>query len=149
MLNKRIANFAEMVWSSARSVGANAPKICDDILRSVFPRTASEAEMEGADKMLRVGVIAAVKDVLKNSVGEPGQIDLNEAYPGLMPICEKLKSRTYYVPGRGEYVQVAELIEDAALLDDARKYMRQKGEECLSEADTLDQLYHALMEDVK
>jgi hypothetical protein len=66
MLNNRTANFAELVWSAAAKVGNNAPAITDKIIRRAFPQTCAEAHIEGADKMLRVGVIADVKRILKH-----------------------------------------------------------------------------------
>lgn len=149
MLNKRKSNFAELVWTSAAVVGNNAPAVADRIIREAFPLTISEAEIEGAATMLRVGVIAAVKDVLKNGAVSDDTIDFSEIDPAFGKIARRLKSKTYFVEMRNEYVSVAGLIRDPALLDDARRFMRRKGEECLAEAKNLDELYAAVTESSK
>lgn len=61
MLNRRYANFAEMVWVTAAKVGNSAPAIADKIMKRAFPKTYEEAEIEGADRMLRIGVIDQIK----------------------------------------------------------------------------------------
>lgn len=146
MLDKRSVNFAEMVWRAARSAGRNAPAIADKIMKRAFPQTVAEAEIEGASTMLRVGVIAAVKDILKHSETDDQTIDFAAIEESFGRIIKKLKSKTYFVEQLGEYVPVNRLIDDASLLDDARNFMRRKGEECLAEAKVLDELYEAIME---
>jgi hypothetical protein len=143
MLHRRIANFAELVWSTAAKVGNNAPAITDKIIKRAFPQTVAEARIEGADKMLRVGVIAEVKRILKHATDDT-QIDFSDVAPEFATIARKLKSKTYFVESADEYVDVPSLIADPALLDDARKFMRRKGEECLAEAKILDELYAAV-----
>jgi hypothetical protein len=145
MLNKRTANFAELVWSTAAKVGNNAPAITDKIIKRAFPQTYAEAHIEGADKMLRVGVIADVKRILKRGAFDETQIDFSDVAPEFAKIAQALKSKTYFVESANEYVDVPNLIADPALLDDARKFMRRKGEECLAEANTLDELYVAIV----
>lgn len=144
MLNKRAANFAEMVWSAAAKVGNNAPAITDKIIKRAFPQTCTEARIEGADKMLRIGVIADVKRILKRGAVDETQIDFSDLAPDFAAIARDLKSRSYFVESANEYVDVPSLIADPALLDDARKFMRRKGEECLAEAKILDELYVAV-----
>ena len=144
MLNKRKANFAELVWTAAGDVGRNAPAIADKIIKSAFPLTYEEAEIEGASAMLRTGVIAAVKEILRNTTDDDAQHDFAAIDPAFGQIVRRLKSKTYFVTSLGEYLSIAELIADPALLDDARRHMRKKGEECLAEAKTLDQLFHAV-----
>ena len=46
-----------------------------------------------------------------------------------------------------EYVAIPALIAEPELLDDARRFMRRKGKECLDEADRLDALYVAVTAD--
>lgn len=144
MLNKRTANFAEMVWSAAAKVGNNAPAITDKIIKRAFPQTCTEARIEGADKMLRAGVIADVKRILKRGAVDETQVDFSDMAPEFAKIVQALKSKTYFVESANEYVDVPSLIADPALLDDARKFMRRKGEECMAEANILDELYVAL-----
>jgi hypothetical protein len=144
MLNKRTANFTDLVRTAAVKVGNNAPAIADKIMKRAFPQTCIEARIEGADKMLRVGIIADVKRILKRGATDDTQIDFSDAAPEFAAIVRKLKSKTYFVESADEYVDVPSLITDPALLDDARKFMRRKGQECLAEANTLDELYVAV-----
>lgn len=146
MLNKRRPELNDLVWDAASRVGHNAPKIADDIIASTFPRTHAEAMIEGADKLLRDGLIATVKGILRTS-GEPdGQVDFAEIDPSFRPLVQGLKRPSYYAESRGEYVSLADLIAEPTLLDDARKYLRRKGDECIAEASRLDQLYAAVVE---
>lgn len=143
MLNSRSSDFAELVWRAVEEVGRVAPAVANKIIRSAFPRTVAEAEIEGADKMLRVGVIEAVKNILKHTDADDA-IDFATIDPSFGRIIKKLKSKTYLVESLGEYVPIKRLIGDHELLDDARKHMRRKGEENLAEAKILDELYEAI-----
>lgn len=142
MLNKRLANFAEMVWGAAARFGRDPSKITDDIIRRAFPRTCEEAEVEGADKMLRVGVTKEVRRIVSH--GDPGQLDFSDIEPSYRDIVSRLKKAAYFVESVGKYVPVPDLINTPSMLDDARKLMRRKGEECLAEAQVLDELYEAI-----
>lgn len=144
MLNKRTADFVEMVWSAVATCGKNAPKIADRILKKAFPRTVEEAAYEGADKMLRKGVIAEIKRIIRNEIPTDEQRDFSDIEPNFTPIVRRLKSNAYYVEGLQEYCSIPELIENRVLLDDARKHLRKKGEECLADAAVLDELYEAV-----
>lgn len=144
MLNQRTKNFSEIAWHAAASIGHSAPRIADAIIDKIFPETAAAARREGADKMLRNGVILAIKAVVKGS-DDISQIDFSELSAEFGPIVKKLGSKSYYVETLQEYVSVRRLTEDAELLDDARKHIRRKGEECLAEADRLDELYLAVV----
>lgn len=146
MLNKRVANFAELVWTTAAKVGNSAPAIADKIMKRAFPQTVTEAKIEGADRMLRIGIIAAIKDILKHAADDDDQIDFSTIDPKFGRIVKKLKSKTYFVEAAQEYIPVSRLIEEPELLDDARRHMRRKGMECLAEAKVLDELYAALTE---
>jgi len=145
MLN-RVASFAEAVWIAAGEVGKNAPKIADEVLRAIFPRTSTEAEKEGADRMLRRGVIEAIKKIL-SAVEADDQGDFGEIDPSFASIVRRLHKGAYYVEGDvEEYIPVGQLIKNPEWLDSARKLMRRKGEECLAEAEVLDELYEVVIE---
>lgn len=144
MLNRRISDFAAMVWEGKRRVGNNATRIADDLIARAFPRTVEEAAHEGADKMLRSGVIAEVKRILTKNIDDDETIDMATIDPSFGEIVVRLKKNKYFVEESGEYVSVAELIKNPKLLDGARKLMRQKGEDCLAEAKVLDELYEAV-----
>lgn len=133
--------FFVAVWNAARTEGMSAPRITDRIIRDLWPNTAKAAADEGADLMFRRGVIASVKFVLRRPIADPAQIDMAQIAPSFSAIVEKLKRPSYQVPSLSQYVGVADLIRNPDWLDEARKFMRQKGEECLAEAKTLDQLY--------
>lgn len=141
MLDRRVSNFSETVLAAALHVGRNAPRIADQILRNLFPRTAEEAGYEGAEKMLRDGVILATKRVLRQIPDDDAQHDFAEIDPRFHDAVNELGSKLYYVEALQEYVPVPRLIAEPALLNDARGYMRQKGIECIREADRLDRLY--------
>lgn len=147
MLNKRKADFASMVWAAVPHCGRNAPKIADFILRATFPRTCEEAEHEGADKMLRTGVITEIKRILRLADDDVGQTDFAEISPQFRPIVSKLKSKSYFVESLNEYVPVPRLIAEPDLLTDAQQFMRRKGMECLAEARTLEELREAVAQD--
>jgi len=145
MLKKRSSDFATLVWETAATVGRNAPKIAHELIRRAFPRTAAEAEIEGADKALRIGVISEIKRVLRHGSDTAEQWDFGVIAPEFRSIVSKLKSKTYFVESAEEYVAVPRLIECPELLDEARRHMRRKGEECLAEATRLDELYAAVV----
>jgi hypothetical protein len=84
-----------------------------------------------------------VSSILK-AYPDDNQADFASIAPEFGAYVEKLKKARYYVEAVAEYVSVADLIAEPEFLDDARKHMRRKGEECLAEAEQLDQLYHAV-----
>lgn len=145
MLNKRIPELHSHVWRAAATCGHNAGKIADAIISDLFPRTVVEAEIEGADKLLRSGLVTEVNRVLKSGTGDDAQMDFGEIAEAFRPLVSALNHRQYFVEARDEHVPVAQLIADPKLLNDARGYMRRKGDECHAEAEKLDQLYAAVM----
>lgn len=145
MLNSQTAQFASMVWVTANRVGNSAPKIADEIMQETFPETCSAAQQEGVFKMLRVGIITEIKRILRAGEDVDGQIDFGDDNEQFAHIISELKSKTYFVESAGEYVSVPDLISDPDLLDDARKFMRRKGVECIEEAARLDKLYLAVV----
>lgn len=147
MIDRRVSDFVSLVWSAAIRVGLSAPRITDHILKALFPRTAAAAEDEGAYSMLRNGVKSAVSDVIRKSKpATDDQIDFAELSADFADLVRPLGSKTYFVEQLGEQVPVGELIDNPSLLDDARKFMRRKGIECLEEAARLDALYLAVVE---
>jgi hypothetical protein len=144
MLDSQSAAFAERVWEIAARLGNNAPRIADDIMGTAFPLTCSQARAEGALRMLRTGIISEVKRILRNRDDGLGQSDFAEICEGFAPLIRDLRSKSYFVESAEEYVGIPDLIADPELLDDARRFMRRKGKECLDEADRLDALYAAV-----
>lgn len=145
MLNKRVSDFHELVWRTASRVGMKAAKITDEILSVAFPSTARAARDEGADAMLRAGVYAEVNRIIRKTPGgDDAQHDFASIDPAFHDLVKPLRSRTYLVEAIGEHVPVPMLIAEPALLDDARRHMRRKGEETIAEADRLDALYRAV-----
>ena len=145
MPNRFTPDFATHVWQSAARLGRSAPRIVDDILRDVFPETALAAETEGATKILRTGCISEVKRVLRAPQSCDGQANFGEIDPTFRPYVAPLQRPSYFVPEREEEIPVAELITAPDDLDAARRFMRQKGMECLAEADRLDLLFEAVV----
>jgi hypothetical protein len=144
MLDSQTAAFAEQVWAIAARLGNNAPKIADDIMGFAFPLTCSQAREEGALRMLRTGVISEVKRILRTRDDGLTQSDFAEVCEGFAPLIKALRSKSYFVESAEEYVAIPELIAEPDMLDDARRFMRRKGRECLAEADRLDALYLAV-----
>jgi len=145
VLNKRVPDLNEIIWDAAAVVGLDPAKITDRIIRSVCPRTLAEAEIEGFDRMLRAGLIDFVKRKLRTGAPVVGQGDFKDIDASFRALAAELKSEAYFVEALGEQVPVARLIAEPELLDDARKYMRRKGDECIAEAVRLDLLFEAVM----
>ena len=146
MLNELTALFAQNVREAAAEVGNNAPRIADKIIETTFPKTCAEARYEGAEKMLRIGVIHEVKKMLRHGVDDGGQKDFSEITEQFREAASDLKSKTYFVESIDEYVSVANLIKTPEYLNEARIHMKKKGDECLDEAKRLDTLYHLVCE---
>jgi hypothetical protein len=146
MLSDKLRPFYDAVNSAIGEVGKNAAKIADRVIKDAFPETAESAEREGADKMLRVGVISKVTAMLTKGSAEHEQGDFAEISEQFMPIVDRLHSHSHYVPlpDIQEYIHISVLIQNPEWLDAARKFKRQKGEETLAEADVLDELYQAV-----
>jgi len=144
MLDSQSAAFAERVWEVASQLGNNAPKIADDIMEGAFPLTCSQARAEGAMRMLRTGIISEVKRILRNRRDLERQADFADRCDAFAPLVSDLRSKSYFVESAEEYVAVPDLIAEPDLLDDARRFMRRKGLECLAEANRLDALYTAV-----
>ena len=144
MLNSRSADFAASVWEIASRLGNNAPRIADDIMETAFPMTCSQAREEGALRMLRTGIVTEIKRILRNRDDGSGQADFADICAEFAPLVKDLRSKSYFVESAAEYVAIPDLIAEPALLDDARRFMRRKGVECLAEADRLDALYAAV-----
>ena len=73
--------------------------------------------------------------MLKTAADPSIQGDFADIDPQFRSLVDALRNVAYHVPSRDEHVPVAELIAKPALLDDARRFMRQKGQECIDEAD--------------
>lgn len=144
MLDDRMAIFRQRVWSATATAGMNAGRIVDEIIADLFPETTDSARREGCDRMFRNGVLASVKALLKNSVSPEAQLDFAAISDDFASIVKKLHSQTYWVEAIEAHIPVPQLIAQPELLDDARRFMRRKGEECLAEADRLDDLYAAV-----
>lgn len=143
MLTDRLELFRSLVWEHVAKVGSNPSKVTDAIMAQAFPLTVNAASEEGADGMLRNGVQSRVKQMIRHS--EPArQLDFASINATYAPIAAKLKSNFYFVESLDEQVPISKLIAEPELLDEARKFMRQKGVECLTEARTLDELYGAV-----
>lgn len=143
-MTSQTAPFALQVWDIAADVGNSAPKIADVVMEASFPLTCDQARHEGALKMLRTGIIAEVKRILRDRDDRHDQRDFGETIQQFAPLIQGLKSRSYFAPSAEEYVAVRDLIAEPDLLNDARRFMRAKGMECLAEADRLDALYAAV-----
>lgn len=110
MLTDKLRLFYETVNAVVAEVGKNASRIADRVIEDAFPETASVAEREGADKMLRIGVITKVKSILTKTDAD-GQHDFSAIAEDFMPIVEKLHSHSHYVPlpDVQEYIHIGTL----------------------------------------
>jgi hypothetical protein len=146
MLKETLSHFYALADQARTTFRDSAPKVTDAIIDAAFPETVAASLTEGCHRMFREGVKEAVVKYMRKPCKHSRQRTFDDIAPKLMPLVEPLGSVAYYVPGRvgsGEYVSVPDLCHDQDALDAARKFMRRKGEETLSEADKLDQLYHA------
>jgi len=89
-----------------------------------------------------------VKRILRNRHDGLTQTDFADRCDAFAPLVSDLRSKSYFVESAQEYVVVPDLIAEPDLLDDARRFMRRKGLECLAEADRLDALYAAVTGEV-
>ena len=136
-----------LVWEAFRDYTREVvtiARIADDLMEAAFPLTCSQAREKGALRMLRTGIVSEVKRILRNRYDGSGQADFSEFCAGFAPLVKDLRSKSYFVESAEEYVAIPDLIAEPALLDDARRFMRRKGIECLAEADRLDALYAAV-----
>lgn len=146
MLNDKLQSFYQAVHTAMMEVGNNAPRIADRVIFEAFPDTSEAAEREGADKMLRDGVIIFVAKYLKRNSNAPleGQGDFGDISDEFRDIVKKLSSNSHYVPTLQQHMPVGFLIANPEMLDEARQFKREKGLETLAEADALDELYEAV-----
>jgi len=146
MLTDKHQVFYQSVHAAMMEVGNNAPRIADRVIHEAFPDTSEAAEREGADKMLRDGVIIFIAKYLKRSAAAPAeaQMDFADITDEFRDIVKKLSSTSHYVPSLQQHMPVGYLISNPEHLDEARHYKRQKGLETLAEADVLDELYEAV-----
>lgn len=147
MLTDKLQAFYRCVHSAMMEVGNSAPRIADRVIADAFPDTNEAAEREGADKMLREGVVSFIANYLKRSANMPiiGQADFSDVSDDFRDIVVKLHSNSHYVPSLEQHMPIGFLISNPDMLDEARKFKRQKGEETLAEADVLDELYSAVV----
>lgn len=147
-MTKRTDEFIDAVSRLSKWVGRSAPRITDELIKDLFPQTRKAASKEGGMAMFRDGVCKAVREALKTTIEdlEDGkQRDFSEIHPEFYQFTQQLKAKAYYVEALGLFVSVEELIDTPEWLDDARKYLRRKGEETIREAYALDALYEQVM----
>lgn len=143
MLTDRLRHFYDAVNVAIAKHGKNPAAVANEVITVAFPSTIAAAADEGADAMLRAGVVAKVKKMMTKE-GEEGQSDFATIAPDFLPIVKRLHGHSHFVPSLEEHVHVGVLIADPALLDEARRFKRQKGEETIAEAEILDELYRAV-----
>lgn len=144
MLNDKLRLFYDLMNDAVAVHGLNAKAVADAIIAEAFPDTLAAASHEGADTMLRNGVIDFLSSHFKRAPKHDPQQFAFDFPEHVKSIVAKLKGEAHYVETLGRYVPNALLITNPEWLDDARKYKRRKGEEVLSEAAILDELYEAV-----
>lgn len=145
MLNDKLRLFYDRMNEAVAVHGLNPAAVADVIIAEAFPDTLSAAAQEGADTMLRKGVIDFLSSHFKRAPKHHPQQTAFEFPDHVKPIVAKLKGEAHYVESLGQLVPNAMLVSNPAWLDDARKYKRRKGNETLAEADVLDELYEAVL----
>lgn len=146
MLNDKLSVFYQAVHDAMVDVGNSAPRIADRVIAEAFPDTNDAAEREGADRMLRDGVVDFLTKYLKRNANAPiEQGDFAQISEQFLDIVGRLQSHSHYVPSLQQHMSVGYLIANPDQLDEARKFKRQKGEETLAEAAALDELYEAVV----
>ncbi len=149
MLSDKLRLFYDRMNDAVAIHGLNPAAVADVIIAEAFPDTLAAASHEGAETMLRTGVI----DFLSSHFKRAPKLDPMQStfdFPeSVKPIVAKLKGEAHYVQSLGQYVPNALLVSNPAWLDDARRYKRQKGNETLAEADILDELYDAITGNAK
>lgn len=145
MLKETLGHFYELADQARARFGDNAPKVTNDIIERAFPETFAASLTEGCDRMFRDGVKDAVAKYIRKPGRDERQRTFDDIAPELLPFAQQLGSVAYFVPtvDGGKYVSVPDLCAELDSLDAARKFMRQKGDECLREAKRLDDLYAA------
>jgi hypothetical protein len=145
---ERTRLLSEWVKETALEVGRSAPLIVERMLTELCPNTWAWSQKEGVDSSVRSGLVKTVKDYLKDKTDRNAQMDFSEIEQTfgahVVEILKRFSSLSHFVPSEGEYVPLRTLMNDSVQLDEARKFKRTKGEETLSEADNLDQLYEAI-----
>jgi len=148
MLTDKKKAFGDVVRETAAKVGRSAPAIVQVLLEQYCPQGLHACEQEGVDGYLRNGLAAAVRTIIKDKGGHGPQADFSEIEEtfgrNIVEIVKRLQSDAHFVPSVGEHLPIRELMGDLSLLDEARKFKRQKGIETIEEANRLDQLYEAL-----
>lgn len=135
----------EAIIEMANTLGIRSgPAIADAIIGNVFPKTLKSAQAEGAEHILRNGLIAHVSRLLKSTASASAQIDLSSVEATFGEYIRPLKSKSYFVPSREEYVVVADLISRPGEIKEAAANLRKHGRDCIDEADRLELLFEAV-----
>ena len=135
----------DAILEAANRLGARSgPAVADAIIARVFPSTLKASKGEGAEHILRNGLIAHVARVLKASTPQVAQKDFAALETSFGEYIKPLKSQSYFVPSRSEYVSVPDLIARPEQIKEAAAALRQHGEDCIAEAVRLDRLFEAV-----
>lgn len=138
-------DLSALILDAANHLGVRSgPSVADHIIGTAFPKTLASAKEEGAEHILRNGLIAHVARVLRGTGGGVGQSDLAEVEASFGAYIKPLKSGSYFVPSREEYVSVADLIATPSEMKEAETALRRHGLDCIAEADRLARLHDAV-----
>jgi len=146
MLHSQLGALNDLIVESMSRVGMTPSGIADDVLPLAFPLSLPSLQAEGGEGLLRDGLVRHIKRVLDRPAATPAQRDFSELDFAFGAIVDRLPKRVFFVPSRNVFVWIVDLINDPALLDEARLFTRKKGEETIATAVLLDQLYAAVIE---
>lgn len=135
----------DAIVEAANRLGVRSgPAVADAIIARVFPDTVRAAKGEGAETILRNGLIAHVARVLKGSAPGVSQSDFSALEATFGEYIKPLKNQSYFVPSRQEYVGIGSLIASPDELKEAEAALRAHGNDCIAEADRLALLHEAV-----
>ena len=146
MLKTKLHDFYTVIERAVATHGGNVPLVTREAIDAAFPDSVEASEREGCDSMLYSGVKEAVSKYIRSRRDNADQADFSDLCDQFKPYISELKSTSYTVPSLGEAIPIGRLIAFPPLLDEARQFMRQKGNECLAEAKRMDDLYAAVMQ---
>lgn len=135
----------DAIMEAANALGVRSgPAVADAIIAQVFPQTLKSAKGEGAEHILRNGLIAHVARVLKGTTPQAEQNDFAAVEASFGEYIKPLKNRSYFVPSREEYVALGDMISRPHEIKEAAASLRKHGRDCIDEADRLELLFEAV-----
>jgi hypothetical protein len=142
------AAFREYLNTLSVQRGTRDPGILAEAILENYCAVAYRAALEcGVGFCLRDGIARAISNTFKKppAADQPDFAEIESTFGrDAVALTKRLAAESHHVPSRNELVPIRHLMSDRALFDEARKYKRQKGEETITQANAMDQLYAVL-----